>query len=169
MDNLFSKNERHHKNQHRSNGNRNETVPRCFFNFVVILSPVIVADNWCCCNSSSHVKRDKEIVIVHDDCYSRYPIFSLMIAPDPVASIAFLPIENTKKASNIITLPQGQAASIYHYGTYQSMEYSYKKLLNYCKDHNLEIISDSYEFCINDYISSGDEREYITEIFFYVR
>ena len=26
-----------------------------------------------------------------------------------------------------------------------------------------------YEFCINDYISSGDEREYITEIFFYVR
>ena len=85
------------------------------------------------------------------------------------ASMAFLPIENTNKAPNIITLPQGQAASIYHYGTYQSMEYSYKKLLNYCKEHKLEIISDSYEFFINDYISSRDEQEYITEIFFYVQ
>ena len=31
------------------------------------------------------------------------------------------------------------------------------------------IVSDSYEFCINDYITSGDENEYITEIFFYVQ
>ena len=85
------------------------------------------------------------------------------------ASVAFLPIENTQKAQNIITLPQGRAASIYHYGTYPSVDRSYKKLLNYCKKHQLEIISDSYEFCINDYISSGDESEYITEIFFYVR
>lgn len=85
------------------------------------------------------------------------------------ANIAFLPIEKTKNVKNIMILPKGRAVSIYHYGTYQSVEYSYKKLLDYCKEHNLKIISDSYEFCINDYISSGDEREYITEIFFYVR
>ena len=85
------------------------------------------------------------------------------------ANIAFLPIEKTKNVKNIMILPKGRAVSIYHYGTYQSVEYSYKKLLDYCKEHNLNIISDSYEFCINDYISSGDEREYITEIFFYVR
>lgn len=85
------------------------------------------------------------------------------------ASVAFLPIEYTKKAGNILTLPKGNAVSIYHYGTYQSVEYSYKKLLNYCREHQLEIISDAYEFWINDYISSGDESEYITEIFFYVQ
>ena len=85
------------------------------------------------------------------------------------ANIAFLPIEKTKNVKNIMILPKGRAVSIYHYGTYQSVEYSYKKLLDYCKEQNLNIISDSYEFCINDYISSGDEREYITEIFFYVR
>ena len=85
------------------------------------------------------------------------------------ASVAFLPIENTKKATNILQLPKGKAASIYHYGTYQSVEHSYTKLLNYCREQKLEIISDAYEFCINDYISSGDESEYITEIFFYVK
>ena len=37
------------------------------------------------------------------------------------------------------------------------------------KDELPTIISDSYEFCINDYITSGDENEYITEIFFYVQ
>ena len=84
------------------------------------------------------------------------------------ANVAFLPIEKTKKAKNIGTLPKGKVVSIYHYGTYQSIERSYKKLLKFCEKNQLEIVSDSYEFCINDYISSGDENEYITEIFFYV-
>ena len=47
--------------------------------------------------------------------------------------------------------------------------FSYEKLLQFCRERGLEIISDSYEFCINDYISSGDENEYITEIMFYIR
>lgn len=84
------------------------------------------------------------------------------------AAVAFLPIEKTKKAKNIRTLPKGTVASIYHYGTYESVERSYKKLLNFCKEQQFEIQSDAYEFCINDYISSGDENEYITEIFFYI-
>ena len=85
------------------------------------------------------------------------------------ASIAFLPIEKTKKAKNIKILPAGKVAGIYHYGTYESVERSYRKLLNFCREHELEILSDSYEFCVNDYFSSGDEREFITEIFFYVK
>lgn len=84
------------------------------------------------------------------------------------ASHAFLPIEKTKKAPNIRHLPRGKAACIYHWGTYQSIDTSYRKLLSFCRDNGLEILSDAYEFCINDYISSGDENEYITEIFFYV-
>lgn len=85
------------------------------------------------------------------------------------AQTAFLPIERTQKAKNIMPLKKGRVASIYHYGTYESVDRSYLKLLEFCKEHQLEIISDSYEFCINDYISSGDENEYITEIFFYIR
>ena len=83
--------------------------------------------------------------------------------------MAFLPIEKTKKAKNIKILPAGKVAGIYHYGTYESVERSYRKLLDFCRENELEILSDSYEFCINDYFSSGDEREFITEIFFYVK
>lgn len=85
------------------------------------------------------------------------------------ASWAFLPIEKTRKAKNIVTLPAGRVVSIYHYGDYQSVERSYRRLLEFCDENQLEIISDSYEFCINDYISSGDENEYITEICFYIQ
>ena len=45
---------------------------------------------------------------------------------------------------------------------------SYEKIIKYCAANNLEIISDSYEFCINDYITSFDENEYITKIMFYI-
>lgn len=85
------------------------------------------------------------------------------------ADIAFLPVEETKRAENIRLLPKGKAACIYHCGNYWEVDTSYKKLLRFCKEHHLEIISDAYEFCINDYITSGNENEYITEIFFYVR
>ncbi len=85
------------------------------------------------------------------------------------ATVAFLPIEKTQKAKNIRRLPKGKVACIYHYGAYNSIECSYRKLLKFCEEYDFEIVSDSYEFCINDYISSGDENEYITEIFFYIR
>ena len=85
------------------------------------------------------------------------------------ASLAFLPVEPTEKAQNIQKLPSGKCASIYHVGNYASIGQSYRKLLNYIKAMDLEIISDSYEFCINDYITSRDENEYITKISFYIR
>lgn len=85
------------------------------------------------------------------------------------ASHAFLPIEETDKISGIRQLPAGKCACIYHIGDYLSIGHSYRKLLDYCEAHSLEIISDSYEFCINDYLTTHDENEYITKIMFYVR
>ncbi|HIQ98794.1 MAG TPA: MerR family transcriptional regulator [Candidatus Scybalocola faecavium] len=85
------------------------------------------------------------------------------------ASTAFLPIEPTDQAKNIQAMPAGKCAAIYHVGDYLSIGRSYEKLLSYCQTHNLEIISDSYEFCINDYITTRDENEYITKILFYVK
>lgn len=84
------------------------------------------------------------------------------------ASTAFLPIEKTEKVKNIRQLPAGTCACIYHVGDYPSIDRSYQKLLDYCEHHNWNIISDAYEFCINDYITSHDENEYVTKIVFYV-
>ena len=84
------------------------------------------------------------------------------------ASSAFLSTEKTDKVPNIIQIPAGTCASIYHIGDYPSIGQSYKKLLNYCDENSLQILSDSYEFCINDYITTYDESEYITKIMFYI-
>lgn len=84
------------------------------------------------------------------------------------ASAAFLPIEGTDRAENLLQLPEGLGASIYHRGDYPSIGRSYRRLLEFCQAENLEIRSDSYEFCINDYITTGDESEYLTKIVFYV-
>lgn len=85
------------------------------------------------------------------------------------ASTAFLLTEPTDQVTNIQTLPEGTCVSTYHFGDYPSIGRSYRKLLDYCEKHSFEICSDSYEFCINDYITSRDENEYITKILFYVR
>lgn len=126
----------------------------------------------------------REISIATKKCFSQamsdeLPIFfqtgvivpyeNILAGRFTEASRAFLPIEKTKKAKNIVALPAGRVVSIYHYGTYESVERSYRMILEYCDTNNLAIISDSYEFCINDYISSGDENEYITEICFYIQ
>ena len=85
------------------------------------------------------------------------------------AAIAFLPIEKTEKVQNIKKIPMGKYAYVYHFGEYQSIGCSYEKLLNFCRENSLSIISDSYEFCINDYITSYDESEFITKIMFRVK
>ena len=84
------------------------------------------------------------------------------------ASYAFLPIEKTEGIDGILELPAGRCVSTYHTGDYLSIGRSYERILEYCRSKNLQIVSDSYEFAINDYLSTGDENEYITKIMFYV-
>ena len=43
------------------------------------------------------------------------------------------------------------------------------RLLAWCGEQGLRVCSDSYEFCINDYLTTHDESEYITKIAFYVK
>ncbi len=85
------------------------------------------------------------------------------------AEFAFVPTEPTRKAGALRQLPAGTCAAIYHVGDYLSIGRSYQKLLDFCAAQRLEITSDAYEFCVNDYISTHDESEYITKILFYVR
>lgn len=84
------------------------------------------------------------------------------------ASHVFLPIEKTEGTSGVIHLPQGRCVCTYHTGDYPSIGRAYERILNYCRQNRLEIISDSYEFAINDSLSTGDENEYVTKIQFYV-
>lgn len=82
------------------------------------------------------------------------------------ASHVFLPIEKCA-ANGIVELPAGQCVTAYHTGDYLSIGKACERILAYCRAHNLKIISDSYEFAINDYLSTDNEAEYITKIMFY--
>lgn len=85
------------------------------------------------------------------------------------ASFAFLPIEKISNVDGVTKLPEGRCVCTYHRGDYRSIGSSYERLLTYCEENSLQIVSDSYEFAINDYLSTGDESEYITKIMFYVK
>lgn len=84
------------------------------------------------------------------------------------ASYVFLPIENIPDLKDVIELPEKNCVCTYHIGDYVSIGTSYERILSYCKENGLHIISDSYEFAINDYLSTGNENEYITKIMFYI-
>ena len=98
----------------------------------------------------------------------RVPLERILRGDYTQADLVFLPTEKTGRASNIQLLPAGQCAAIYHRGDYLSIGASYEKLLAFCREQGLAVSSDSYEFCINDYITTGDESEYLTKIVFYV-
>ncbi len=125
----------------------------------------------------------REISIAQKKCYAQsfkenIPIFFQSGVSVPLerilnerfieASIAFLTTDNIKEVGNIKKLCLGLTACAYHVGNYYTIGDTYMKLLQYCKENSLKIISDSFEFCINDYITSRYEDEFITKIMFYV-
>lgn len=128
--------------------------------------------------------RPREVSIASKQCFAeafekKLPIFfqSGVIVPlarilegrYTEASLAFAPIESTARVPNILRMPAGQCVTVCHVGDYASIGPSYEKLLRYCREQELEIVSDAYEFCINDYITTHDESEYLTKILFYVQ
>lgn len=85
------------------------------------------------------------------------------------ASYVFLPIDKMLDSDDVVELPNGKCVSTYHIGDYESIGISYERILAYCEDNGIQIVSDSYEFAMNDYLSTGDENEYITKIMFYIQ
>ena len=83
------------------------------------------------------------------------------------ASFAFLPLK--REVDNTMVIKEGDCIEAYHLGDYLSIGKTYEKILKYCKDHELEIVSDSYEFALNDYLSTSLEKDYVTKIIFYVK
>ncbi|WMJ24080.1 MerR family transcriptional regulator [Paludicola sp. MB14-C6] len=63
----------------------------------------------------------------------------------------------------------GYYAIIYHKGAYREAANSYQKLLYWIENNGYEICSDSYELCIVDNLTSGNEKDYLTEISIQVR
>ena len=113
------------------------------------------------------VRSFKEQLPVFFQSGAIVPLARILQGQYTLVSHAFLPIEKCS-ASGVVELPAGRCAVTYHTGDYLSIGTAYERLLHYCRAHRLPIISDSYEFALIDYLSTGDETEYITKILFYV-
>ena len=113
------------------------------------------------------VRSFKEQLPVFFQSGAIVPLARILQGQYTLASHAFLPIEKCS-ASGVVELPAGRCVVTYHTGDYLSIGTAYERLLHYCRAHRLPIISDSYEFALIDYLSTGDETEYITKILFYV-
>ena len=98
----------------------------------------------------------------------RVPLERILAERYTEASTAFLPTAKTSRAGNIHPLPGGLCATLYRRGDYLSIGATYERLLAFCRERRMKLLSDSYEFCVNDYITTGDESEYITQILFFV-
>ncbi|HIS95489.1 MAG TPA: MerR family transcriptional regulator [Candidatus Ventricola gallistercoris] len=85
------------------------------------------------------------------------------------AEYAFLPIgKSASGVASVRELPSGRCVCTHHIGDYASIGKAYARILAYCEKNRIQIMSDSYEFALNDYLSTGDEREYLTKILFYI-
>ncbi len=62
--------------------------------------------------------------------------------------------------------PGGNCLSLMHHGPYDGLETSYEKILNYCHDHKVKIISPIREVYVKGpgMIFKGNSKKYITEI-----
>lgn len=96
------------------------------------------------------------------------PLRRLLAGEYVAASLAFLSSEYAENISELQYLPKGRCVVAYHYGEYLKIDGTYEKIFEYCKNHHLDIISDAYEFCIHDNLTTGNEKEYITKILFYI-
>lgn len=86
----------------------------------------------------------------------------------PKHRLPFCRLKSLIISTGVLELPKGRCVFTYHTGDYLSIGRSYERILEYCRTHHFNIVSDSYEFAINDYLSTADESEYITKILFYI-
>lgn len=96
------------------------------------------------------------------------PLSNIYRGDFTIASHAFLTCEQNADFQDVIELRAGRVVSMYHIGTYETIGLTYKKILAYCEKEGLTLCSDSYEFAINDYLSTNKESEYITKLMFYI-
>ena len=86
-----------------------------------------------------------------------------------LASHVFLPIDESYQGDNGCSLQASKCLTTYHKGSYPSIGSTYKRILDYAQKYNIEIISDSYEFAIHDYLTTRYSDQYITQILFFIK
>ena len=80
----------------------------------------------------------------------------------------FLPCDESPSPL-VRKVPGGLTASIWHRGSYGRTPEKYRLLSAFCEANGLEMISGSYEYALNDHLTTKDKSEYMTRLQVFVR
>ena len=154
-------------NRDNSDAVRLETVPQQYILLQKVDAPNTLAQV-SLATKECFVRSFKENLPIFFQSGAVVPYENIVQGRYTEASYVFLPIEKSRNVSDMTELRAGVCVCTYHTGDYRSIGRAYERILDYCRDRQLKICSDSYEFAINDYLSTGDEEEYVTKIMFYI-
>lgn len=84
----------------------------------------------------------------------RYTIFDYAILP------MIAPVKNCE----MIKKPSGMYAKASHKGSYRQTGKTYETMLSAIKAHGYKAVGHAYEYCVLDSLTSGSDREYVTQI-----
>lgn len=80
------------------------------------------------------------------------------------AEFVFVPLYSKSKSDHIIEKKSGLYAIAYHKGEYTKIGKTYELLLKEISTNGYKAISNSYEYCILDSLTSSTSKDYITKI-----
>lgn len=100
---------------------------------------------------------------------SKYPVGRIvnkntLFSGELFYSYIFSITPNKIDDSRLITLPAGTYAYIYHHGDYNTIGYSYQKLINYIIANGYHIVSDAYELEANNFMTATTRESQIIGI-----
>lgn len=70
--------------------------------------------------------------------------------------------ENTKRKT--FCKPEGKYICAYHNGDWDKIEKTYKKIINFVNEHNIELTGYSYEMCLNEYFIKNKKEDCVVKI-----
>lgn len=82
---------------------------------------------------------------------------------------AILLLRQKIPAADVQILPEGEYVAAYHVGHWENIGDTYKKLLNYIQEYNLETEGEYLEYYVVDNFIAKDIRDYVTEISIRIR
>ena len=143
------------------------TIEECPLLCEPVLSPYQTADI-SIATKKCFTRAFQNAITIYFQIGVRVPLQKLKKKEYEQADMVFLPVDDPSKTQHDQLLPRGKCVIGIHHGRYEDIGTTYEKIFSFCHDQGLQILSDSYEFCIHDHLTSNDTNDYITKIHFYV-
>ncbi|MTK12594.1 MAG: MerR family transcriptional regulator [Clostridiaceae bacterium] len=91
--------------------------------------------------------------VVSSDAFGELTNYEMFVVMDDIFETQYLKLK-----------PAGLYLCTYHFGTYDTLDTTYKKLFNYMKSNGFDVAGDIYEGYIVDILNTDNKNDFITEL-----